>query len=65
MAQLDGSVTATPRAPSAVGASSESVSRSELDELRNQLKEVQRKSDLEIKALTQEVRPPPLALPVS
>ncbi|KPV75269.1 uncharacterized protein RHOBADRAFT_53266 [Rhodotorula graminis WP1] len=57
MAQLDsGSATATaaPGSPSSSLAADSSLRR-ELEELRGQLKEVQRKSDLEIKALTQEV----------
>ncbi|BGP47793.1 hypothetical protein JCM10450v2_003658 [Rhodotorula kratochvilovae] len=59
MAQLDGSAVNTPRSPSTVPSSaapaSEASVRRELDELRTQLKEVQRKSELEIKALNQEV----------
>lgn len=58
MTQLDAgsaSATATPGSPSSAGAVDSSLRR-ELEELRGQLKEVQRKSDLEIKALTQEVR---------
>ncbi|GAA5824364.1 hypothetical protein JCM3770_001840 [Rhodotorula araucariae] len=59
MAQLDGSAVNTPRSPATVSPASAHVAdssvRRELDELRTQLNEVQRKSDLEIKALNQEV----------
>ena len=67
MTQLDGgsaTATATPGSPSSSGPADSSLRR-ELDDLRSQLSEVQRKSDLEIKALTQEVRPSSLPLAVT
>lgn len=57
MTQLDGgsaTATAAPGSPPSSGLADSSLRR-ELDDLRSQLSEVQRKSDLEIRALTQEV----------